>query len=75
MERIQFETEVKDIKTSKVKADTCPMEGELEYNGREVKFKLVASSVNKDVLKELFGDVGQTVTFAIVDNAQQSLGE
>lgn len=51
MERIQFETEVKDIKTSKVKDDTCPMEG------------------------ELFGDVGQTVTFAIVDNAQQSLGE
>lgn len=75
MKGIRFETEVIDIKTSEVKDDTCPMEGELEYNGREVKFKIVASSVNKDVLKELFGDVGQTVTFEIVDNAQQSLGE
>lgn len=75
METIQFETTVKDIKTSEVKDDTCQTEGELEYNGREVKFKVGASSVNKDVLKELFGEVGQTVTFEIVDNAQQSLGE
>lgn len=75
IERIRFETIVEDIKTSKVKEDICPLKGELEYNGREVKFKIVASSVNKDVLEELFGDVGATVTFEIVDNAQQSLGE
>lgn len=75
MVTIQFEMKVSNIKTSVVGDDTCPMEGELEYNGRGVKFKIVASSVNKDVLEELFGGVGQTVTFAVVDNAQQTLGE
>lgn len=68
-----FETEVKDIKTSEVKDDTCPMEGELEYNGREVRFKIVASSDNRTVLEDLFGGVGRTVTFQIVGNAQKTL--
>jgi hypothetical protein len=73
MRNITFETEVRDIKTSEVKDDTCPMDGELEYNGREVKFKIVASSDNRSVLEELFGGVGHTVTFEIVDNAQTTL--
>ncbi len=68
-----FEVEVKDIKTSMAKADTCPMEGELNYHGRDVKFKITASSDNKDVLEELFGGINQTVTFEIVENAQTSL--
>jgi hypothetical protein len=73
MDNITFEMEVKDIKTSEVKEDTCPMEGDLEYNGREVKFKIVASSDNRSVLEELFGGVGRTVTFKIVENAQKTL--
>lgn len=73
MDNITFETEVKDIKTSEVRSDTCPMEGELEHNGREVLFKIIASSLNRDVLEELFGGVGQTVTFKIVENAQKTL--
>lgn len=73
MNNTSFETEVKDIKTSEVKDDTCPMEGDLEYNGREVRFKIVASSNSRSVLEELFGGVGKTVTFQIVDNAQKTL--
>ena len=73
MDNITFETEVKDIKTSEVKDDTCLMDGELEYNGREVRFKIVASSNGRDVLEELFGGVGRTVTFEIVENAQKTL--
>jgi len=75
MEPIVFETEVKDIKTSMVKDDTCPMDGVLDYHGREVKMKVIASSENRDVLEELFDHVGATVTFQIVGNAQQTLIE
>jgi len=73
MSNITFETEVKDIKTSEVKDDTCPMDGELVYNGKEVKFSITASSANRVVLEELFGGVGRTVTFQIVENAQKTL--
>jgi hypothetical protein len=73
MDDTTFETTVKDIKTSEVKDDVCQMAGELEYNGREVKFKVDGSSLNRDVLEELFGGVGQTVTFKIVENAQKTL--
>lgn len=73
MNEKQFEMSVKDIKTSVVKQDTCPMEGTLLHNGKDVKITMVASSDEEDVLYDLFVGVGAIITFKIVPNAQTAL--
>lgn len=70
----EFEMKVDDVKTSRVKDDTCPLSGEFVYEGVKVKVAMVFTS-DALTFDEMFGGVGKTVTFAVVDNAQQKLGE
>ena len=70
----KFEMQVKDVKTSRVKDDSCPLTGEFEYGDSIIKVKMVFTSDDGDIFDELFGGVGHTVTFSIVENAQQTLG-
>lgn len=72
---IRFEVEVDDIKTSKVKNDTCTMSGEFERDDKTVKVSMVFSASFKELFEEIFGDVGNTVTFSSVRNAQTSLDD
>jgi len=68
-----IEMNVDDIKTSRVKDDTCPLSGEFNYQGTDVKVKMTFTADAQDVFDDLFGGVGRIVTFAVVDNKQQTL--
>jgi hypothetical protein len=71
--KFEFEVSVDDIKTSRVKDDTCPISGEFNYQGTEVKVTMLFKADAQDVFDDMFGGVGKTVTFAVVDNKQQTL--
>ena len=73
VKNIKFEVEVDDIKTSQVKNDTCPQSGEFEMDGEEIKVTMTFSSPNKAILENLFGEVGRTITYAVVQNSQTTL--
>jgi len=68
-----IEMNVDDIKTSRVKDDTCPLSGEFNYQGTDVKVKMMFTADAQDVFDDLFGGVGKTVAFTIGENAQQTL--
>lgn len=70
---IRFETTIGDIKTSRIKKDTCLISGMIEWHGREVAVTMTLSSDEETVFDDMFNGVGSTVTFEIVDNAQQTL--
>ncbi len=70
---MEFEMTVDDVKTSRIKDDTCPLSGEFVHNGTEVKVKMVFSADAQDIFDEMFGGVCRTVTFVVKDNAQQEL--
>ena len=69
----EFEAEVDDVRTSRVKNDKCPISGKFNYQGTDVKFTMMFEADAQDVFDDMFGGVGKTVTFAVVDNAQQTL--
>jgi len=71
----EFEMVVDDVKTSRVKDDTCPLSGEFTFNGVDVKVKMVFTADASDIFDDMFEGVGKTVTFTVVDNAQQRLVE
>ncbi len=71
--KAKFEVTVEDVKTSRVKEDTCPLSGEFVHKGKEVKAKISFTAEDQSVFDSLFGDVGNTVTFSVVKNAQTSL--
>ena len=74
-EKPEFETIVGDVKTSRVKDDTCLLSGEFNYNGTDVKVKMTFTADDSDVFDEMFEGVGRVVTYRVVDNAQQTLVE
>ena len=69
-----FETVVDDVKTSVVKKDTCQLSGELTFDGTDMKVGVTFTADDADVFDKMFDGVGRTVTFAVVENAQKSLG-
>lgn len=69
----KFEVTVEDVKTSRVKEDACPLSGEFTHNGKDVKVKMTFTSEHQEVFDSLFGDVGNTVTFGVLNNAQTTL--
>lgn len=74
--KAKFEVIVEDVKTSRVKEDNCPLSGEFAYDGKDVKVKMTFTSEHQEVFDSLFGDVGNTVTFAVLkNNAQTTLVE
>lgn len=73
--RIKFEVDVGDIKTSKVRNDTCIMSGEFDRDDNTVKVSMVFSAPFKKTFEEIFGDVGDIVTFSVVRNAQTTLDD
>lgn len=71
--KFSFEVKVDDVKTSRVKDDTCPVSGEFVYDGTEVKFKGTFKADAQDVFESMLGGVGSIVTLAVIDNKQQTL--
>ena len=71
----EFEAVVDDVKTSRVKDDVCFVSGEFTHGGVDVKVKMTFTADAEDVFDDMFGGVGKTITFQVVDNAQTTLGE
>ena len=71
----EFESKVDDVKTSRVKDDVCLVSGEFTHNGVDVKVKMTFTADAEDVFDDMFGGVGKTVSFKVVDNSQMTLVE
>ncbi len=73
--KAKFEVTVEDVKTSRIKDDTCPLSGEFTHDKKDVKVKMTFTAGDQSVFDSLFGDVGNIVTFSVVKNAQTSLAD
>ena len=69
----KFEMTVDDVKTSVVKNDHCPLVGDFTFDGVDVGVKMTFTAAFSKVFSDMFGDVGNTVTFAVIENDQKSL--
>jgi len=66
-------TPVVDVKTSVVKKDTCPMSGKFTFDDTDVEAKMTFTAAFSKVFSDMFGDVGDIVTFAVVENATKDI--
>lgn len=71
--KAKFEVMVEAVKISRVKDDDCLLSGEFVHDGKDVKVKMAFASEHKTTFDSLFGDVGNTVTFGVLNNAQTTL--